>query len=170
MPMNDIYAAMITHELRNQQIFNNVIAALAEGRSPLLLTERTEHLNFLAEKFKNTVKHLVILKGKMKTRDRKEAMKSLSNIPDNEERLIIATGRYIGEGFDDARLDTLFLTMPISWHGTLQQYLGRLHRYHPNKTEIRVYDYVDVQMPMLQKMYQKRLKKYRAIGYSISSS
>jgi superfamily II DNA or RNA helicase len=170
MLMNDIYAAMITHELRNQQIFDDVVVALKEGRSPLLLTERTEHLDYLAEKLKPAVKHLVILKGKMKTRDRKEAMKILSNIPDNEERLIIATGRYIGEGFDDARLDTLFLTMPISWHGTLQQYLGRLHRYHPNKTEIRVYDYVDVQMPMLQKMYQKRLKKYRAIGYTISSS
>ncbi len=169
IPINDIYAAMTTSESRNQQIIEDVLTALKEGRSPLLLTERVEHLDSLADRLKDVVKHIIILKGKMSKRTRTEAIEKLNIIPDNEERLILATGRYIGEGFDDARLDTLFLTMPISWHGTLQQYLGRLHRYHPNKTEIRVYDYVDVQMPMLQKMYQKRLKKYRAIGYSISN-
>jgi superfamily II DNA or RNA helicase len=88
-------------------------------------------------------------------------------IPDKEERVILATGRYIGEGFDDSRLDTLFLVMPISWRGTLQQYVGRLHRLHENKQVVQVYDYVDTQVPMLMRMFQKRIKGYKAIGYRI---
>ncbi len=85
------------------------------------------------------------------------------------ERVIIATGKYIGEGFDDSRLDTLFLTMPISWKGVLQQYAGRLHRAHANKTEVVIYDYVDMNEPMLANMYRKRLKGYESMGYVISS-
>jgi superfamily II DNA or RNA helicase len=94
-------------------------------------------------------------------------MARMRAIPDNEERLILATGRYIGEGFDDARLDTLFLTLPISWRGTLQQYVGRLHRTHDNKQVVQVYDYVDEEIPLLARMYQKRQKGYKAIGYEI---
>ena len=86
--------------------------------------------------------------------------------PDDEERLVLATGRYIGEGFDDARLDTLFLAMPVSWKGTLVQYTGRLHRLHPGKTEVRIFDYVDREVPMLLRMFEKRLRGYRAIGYA----
>ena len=95
---------------------------------------------------------------------------TLAGVPDNEERVIVATGRYLGEGFDDARLDTLFLTMPISWRGTLAQYAGRLHRLHTAKTEVRIYDYADLNAPMLARMHEKRLKGYRAIGYVQSSS
>ncbi len=91
----------------------------------------------------------------------------MNSIPDGEERIILATGRYIGEGFDDSRLDTLFLVMPISWRGTLQQYVGRLHRLHENKRIVQVYDYVDTQVPMLMRMYKKRIKGYSAIGYRI---
>jgi hypothetical protein len=90
----------------------------------------------------------------------------LATIPDDEERLVLATGRYIGEGFDDARLDTLFLALPVSWKGTLIQYAGRLHRLHPEKAEVRIYDYVDRDVPMLARMFEKRLRGYRAIGYS----
>jgi superfamily II DNA or RNA helicase len=88
-------------------------------------------------------------------------------VPDSKERVIIATGRYIGEGFDDARLDTLFLAMPISWRGTLQQYVGRLHRLHDNKQVVQVYDYVDIHIPTLMRMYKKRLKGYETIGYVV---
>lgn len=94
-------------------------------------------------------------------------MERLQAIPDCEPRVILATGRYIGEGFDDARLDTLFLAMPISWRGTLQQYVGRLHRTHDNKRVVRVYDYVDGGVQMLMRMYEKRVRGYKAIGYSI---
>ena len=82
--------------------------------------------------------------------------------------MVLATGRYIGEGFDDARLDTLFLTMPVSWRGTVVQYTGRLHRLHPDKTEVRIYDYVDRRVPVLARMYKRRMSGYRAIGYERS--
>ena len=95
----------------------------------------------------------------------RKVMQHLASIPDDEERLILATGRYIGEGFDDARLDTLFLALPFSWKGMLVQYAGRLHRLHPGKEEVRVYDYVDGNVPMLAKMHEKRMKGFRAMGY-----
>ena len=90
----------------------------------------------------------------------------LASIPDTTERLVLATGRYIGEGFDDARLDTLFLAMPVSWKGTLIQYSGPLHRHHAAKTAVRIYDYVDREVPMLLRMFEKRIATYRAIGYA----
>jgi superfamily II DNA or RNA helicase len=105
----------------------------------------------------------------MSKKQRLEVAERLSKIPDDEERVILSTGRYIGEGFDDARLDTLFLAMPISWKGTLQQYVGRLHRQHHSKRVVQVYDYVDVNIPMLRRMYEKRIKGYRALGYVITS-
>ena len=105
----------------------------------------------------------------MGARQRKAVAERLAAIPDEEERVIVATGRYLGEGFDDARLDTLFLTMPISWKGTLAQYAGRLHRLHSAKKEVRIYDYADLNVLMLARMHQKRLKGYSAIGYTESS-
>ena len=90
----------------------------------------------------------------------------LGTVPDSDERLILATGRYIGEGFDDARLDTLFLTMPVSWRGTLVQYAGRLHRAHPAKTEVRIHDYHDAGVPVLVRMFQRRLARFKALGYA----
>jgi len=102
----------------------------------------------------------------MGAKQRKAIAEQLANILDREPRVLIATGRYLGEGFDDARLDTLFLALPVSWKGTLIQYTGRLHRLHPGKTEVRIYDYVDRAVPMLMKMFEKRLRGYRAIGYA----
>ena len=80
---------------------------------------------------------------------------------------MLATGRYIGEGFDDARLDTLFLTLPVSWRGTIAQYVGRLHRLHDSKREVRVYDYADLNVPMLARMFDRRCRGYEAVGYTI---
>src|SRR5438445_11942327 len=103
----------------------------------------------------------------MGKKQRRETSAALAAVPENESRVILATGSYIGEGFDDSRLDTLFLAMPISWHGTLQQYVGRLHRLHDGKKLIEVYDYVDSSIPMLARMFEKRLRGYKALGYSI---
>jgi superfamily II DNA or RNA helicase len=102
----------------------------------------------------------------MSATQRRSALHRLAEIPEAEERLIVATGRCIGEGFDDARLDTLFLALPnpISWKGTLIQYSGRLHRHHTVKREVRIHDYVDREVPMLLRMFEKRLRTYRAIG------
>ena len=108
----------------------------------------------------------VVLRGGMTTKERAKTTAELAKIRDEEERLVLATGRYIGEGFDDARLDTLFLAMPVSWRGTLAQYTGRLHRLHSGKTEVRIFDYVDREVPMLLRMFEKRLRAYRALGYA----
>jgi superfamily II DNA or RNA helicase len=101
----------------------------------------------------------------MSTRQSRAATEALATIPADEERLLLATGRYLGEGFDDARLDTLFLTMPISWRGILAQYAGRLHRLHATKHDVVIYDYVDGNEPMLAKMAVKREAGYRSLGY-----
>jgi superfamily II DNA or RNA helicase len=162
-----VYAAMMKDEQRNDLIFDDLLSALEEGCSPLFLTERTEHVDGFAERLKGFAKNVIVLKGGTGKKERKALAEQIASIPDGEERVLIATGRYIGEGFDDARLDTLFLAMPISWRGTLQQYAGRLHRLHDNKKVVRIYDYVDVNVPMLTRMYSKRLKGYKAIGYSI---
>jgi hypothetical protein len=130
-------------------IVEDVIAAAREGRSPIVLTERTEHLEYFAEKLGRVVLHAIVLRGGMTERERRGVMERLEAIPDGEERVLLATGRYIGEGFDDGRLDTLFLAMPVSWKGTLVQYAGRLHRLHPGKREVRIVDYVDGQVPVL---------------------
>jgi superfamily II DNA or RNA helicase len=112
-------------------------------------------------------KHIFVLKGGMGKKQRRQIAEAMAAVPDDESRVILATGSYIGEGLDDARLDTLFLAMPISCKGALQQYVGRLHRLHDNKRVVQVYDYVDNGVPMLARMYERRLKGYSAIGYAI---
>ncbi len=114
--------------------------------------------------------HIFILKGGMSTKQRKRLAESLAAAPCEEPRVILATGSYLGEGFDDPRLDTLLLAMPISWKGTLQQYVGRLHRLHDNKSEVHVYDYADVMVPMLARMYKKRLAGYSALGDTVAET
>jgi superfamily II DNA or RNA helicase len=168
LTIQDAYAAMVTSETRNQQIVADIIHAVREGRTPLVLTNRTDHLERLASGL-SELEHVVILKGGMGKKQRQSSLERLTSIPDGVPRVLLATGSYIGEGFDDSRLDTLFLTMPISWRGTLQQYVGRLHRIHHGKKVVRVFDYVDAQVPMLHRMYEKRLKGYRAIGYEMES-
>ncbi len=169
MTIQEIYQAMIQDQDRNDLIFDDLLSALEDGRSPLLLTERTEHLNHFATRLERFARNVIVLKGGLGKNQRQHIDEQMKSIPDEIERVILATGRYIGEGFDDARLDTLFLVMPISWRGTLQQYVGRLHRLHENKRIVQVYDYVDTQVPMLMRMFQKRIKGYKAIGYRIEA-
>lgn len=164
--IQEIYATIARDKARNELILNDVIAALEEGRSPILLTERKDHLEYFASQLERVARNLVVLQGGMGAKAHRAVLTQLATIPAGEERLVLATGRYIGEGFDDARLDTLFLAMPVSWKGTLVQYTGRLHRLHPGKTEVRLYDYVDRDVPMLLRMFEKRLRGYRAIGYA----
>jgi superfamily II DNA or RNA helicase len=168
LTIQDAYAALVTSETRNQQIVADIIQAVREGRTPLVLTNRTDHLERLASGL-SELEHVFILKGGMGKKQRQASVEKLASIPDGVPRVLLATGSYIGEGFDDSRLDTLFLTMPISWRGTLQQYVGRLHRIHHGKKVVRVFDYVDAQVPMLGRMYEKRLKGYRTIGYEMES-
>jgi superfamily II DNA or RNA helicase len=141
--IQDIYAPLSSDVLRNELIADDIVRAIGSGRSPLLLTGRTEHLQYFATRLSDALKHLFILKGGMGKKQRRRIAEAMAAVPEDQPRVILATGIYIGEGFDDARLDTLFLSMPISWQGTLQQYVGRLHRLHDNKRVVQVYDYVD---------------------------
>jgi superfamily II DNA or RNA helicase len=166
-PIQQLYAALAEDEMRNALIFDDVLKALEDKRSPLILTERKDHASHLADRLSRFARNVIVLTGGMGTRQRCAVIQQLENIAASDERVLIATGRYIGEGFDDARLDTLFLTMPISWKGTLGQYVGRLHRLHPGKREVVVYDYIDEAVPVLKRMSERRMRGYKNLGYSI---
>ena len=166
-PIHEIYELLQKHNARNQQIVSDVLKAVKEKRSPLILTERTEHLQVLFEMLENKIDNLIVLKGGLGKKQHAEIDINLQRNQEEETRVILATGRYIGEGFDDSRLDTLFLAMPISWKGTLQQYAGRLHRLHEGKEDVQIYDYVDYDSPMLKMMFSRRSKSYKAMGYEI---
>lgn len=167
--IQDIYAMLAEDGPRNQMIVEDVLAAVHSGRSPVLLTERREHLSYFAEALKGRIRNIIILAGGMGRKQRNSVMEQLRSIPDEEECLILATGRYLGEGFDDTRLDTLFLALPIAWRGTVAQYAGRLHRSYDRKNEVIIYDYVDDQVPVLAGMFGKRKKGYKAIGYVLAA-
>lgn len=160
-----LYGQLASDSDRNELIFDDILQALDAGRSPLVLTERRDHVDYFAKRLHRMARNVIVLRGGMGTKQRRAAMDQLAAIPHEEERLVLATGRFAGEGFDDARLDTLFLTMPVSWKGTLVQYAGRLHRSYRGKSEVRIFDYVDSQVPMLWRMFEKRLRGYTEMGY-----
>ena len=156
---------MVVSEMRNQMIVDDVVKSHGSGRNCLVLTERTSHLELIAGKLRERIPEVMTLRGGRGTKEIAEIFKRISDTPTDKQLTLVATGRYIGEGFDEPRLDTLFLTMPISWKGTLQQYAGRLHRLFEEKREVQIYDYVDIHVSMLEKMYHKRLNGYASIGY-----
>jgi len=168
--IQELYNALARDDARNAMISDDVLKSLEAGRSPVILTERKEHALLLAEQLSRFARNVVVLHGGLGVKARRAVAERLDAIADTEERVLIATGRYIGEGFDDARLDTLFLTMPIAWRGTLAQYAGRLHRLHPAKREVIVYDYVDDCVPVLARMGGKRIRGYESLGYSVRGS
>ena len=160
-----LYKYLSEDEIRNNLIVEDICKAVNTGRTPIILTNRTAHVSVLAEKLKATIKNVISLTGAGTTREKREAMQRLQTIPDSEQLVIVATGKYVGEGFDYPRLDTLFLALPISWKGLLTQYAGRLHREYEGKKDVRIYDYIDIHEPICDSMYKKRLKGYAAIGY-----
>ena len=167
MQFHELYEELIADEDRNRLICQEVVQAAREGRSPIVLTERNEHLDLLAARLAPEVRHLVVLRGGLSGRELTAIGATIAAIPAHEQRVLVATGRYVGEGFDDARLDTLFLTLPVSWHGTIAQYVGRLHRLYDGKRDVRVLDYADLNVPMLARMFDRRCKGYEAVGYTI---
>ena len=163
------YDQITQDDLRNSLIIEDVMNCIKDGRNCLLLSERTRHVQILADLLRAQNIPVHVLLGGQTNSQMKSQLTVLKNAPCDIPLVICATGKFIGEGFDDSRLDTLFLTMPISWHGTLAQYVGRLHRLHEGKHEVRVYDYIDNHAVMLEKMYRKRLKGYAGIGYSVAA-
>ena len=165
--IQELYAAIVKNENRNASLVEDAVWLVYEGRSPILLTERKEHAAQLAALLQKKIRNVFLLVGSDKPKEKREKLAALQEIPASEEVVVVATGKYIGEGFDAPRLDTLLLAMPISWRGTLAQYAGRLHRNYEGKHEVRIYDYVDVHIPMLERMYHKRLKGYAELGYQV---
>ena len=146
---------------------DDVVDAVRAGRSPLVLTERNEHMDRLEQMLAPKVSHLIVLRAGIGKKQRQVVVERLAAIPRDEARVLLATGKYVGEGFDDARLDTLFLTLPVSWRGTVAQYAGRLHRLYDGKREVRIYDYADLDVRMLARMFDRRCRGYEAIGYTL---
>lgn len=156
------------NESRNKLILDDVAANLAEGRTPIILTARTAHVDILTEQCRKICPNVIRLVGNDSAKAKREVMSRLNDIPANELLIIVATGKYVGEGFDLPRLDTLMLALPVSWKGLIAQYTGRLHRNYPGKNETRIYDYIDLRVPVCDSMYRKRLQGYKAVGYSIA--
>lgn len=163
--IQSLYTDIMENEFRNRQIVDDVLKNHDQGRNCLVLTLRTAHVEKLSKTLNEHIPNVISLTGGMGKKETRKAFNRIAEIPENKPFVLVATGHFIGEGFDEPRLDTLFLAMPISWKGTLQQYAGRLHRLYATKKEVRIYDYVDIQIPMLEKMYQKRLNGYASMGY-----
>ena len=156
-------------ELRNTLIIEDVLNAVTAGRTPIILTGRTSHVKLLSGMLKPHIANVIQLTGEGTAKSKREVLQGLHDIPQNSPLVIVATGKYVGEGFDYPRLDTLFLALPISWKGLVAQYAGRLHRENEGKADVRIYDYIDIHEPVCESMYRKRLKGYSAIGYRVLS-
>ncbi len=151
---------------RNELIVQDVVSELNEGRTPIILTKRKDHISILAEMLAPYCRNVVQLIGTASAKEKRLAMDRLKSIPETEPLIVIATGKYVGEGFNYPRLDTLFIALPVAYPNIVQQYTGRLHRDFEGKTEVRVYDYIDIHVPVIANMYGKRLKCYAPIGYA----
>lgn len=159
-------AELANDRARNDMIVADVVAALQDGRSPLILTKLREHVDTLKDMLGSHCPNIICLTGTAPAKEKRLAMERLRAIGNDEPLIVIATGRYVGEGFDCPRLDTLFIALPVSYSNIVQQYTGRLHRDYEGKEEVRVYDYIDVHVPVLARMYSRRLKSYAPIGYT----
>ena len=160
-----MYQSLSEDPVRNDLIVKDICKVVDSGRTPIILTNRTSHVTLLAEKLKTTIPNVITLTGSGSTKDKREALQRLQTISPSEPLVIVATGKYVGEGFDYPRLDTLFLALPISWKGLVAQYAGRLHRENEGKKDVRIYDYIDIHESVCDSMYRKRLKGYASIGY-----
>jgi superfamily II DNA or RNA helicase len=176
LPIQTVFQALAQDQARTELLVNHAIAQFGHGRKVLLLTERTDHLLALQAMIQAKLQGppqiavepaFFILHGRLKKSERHAIMERLQSLPPDQPRILLATGKLIGEGFDHAPLDTLILGMPISWKGTLQQYVGRLHREHAGKTDIVVIDFIDRSHPSLSRMWNKRLAGYKALGYQV---
>lgn len=158
---------LIQDTLRNGLIVQDARNLLAQGRTPLLLTERLDHAKILAAALRSFCPHVFLLSGRGTAKEKRALLDELAAVSAGDPLAVVAIGKYAGEGFDLPRLDALLLTMPVVWKGTLTQYTGRLHRAAPGKWEVLLYDYVDVRVPMLEQQYRRRLRSYAALAYTV---
>jgi len=165
--IQDVFRHLANDRSRTAAIAAEVRKALDRGRKVLVLTERTGHLEAIQVALGAEAPSPFVLHGRMSRKQRATLIEELDALPPDAPRIVLATGKLVGEGFDHPPLDTLVLAMPVSWKGTLQQYAGRLHREHANKASVRIIDFVDNGHPALLRMWDKRQRGYRAMGYSI---
>ena len=165
--INEAYKMVRESDIRNNQIIYDVEDCLAKGRTPLVLTKFKEHAAYLYDKLYGSADHIFLLQGGKSAKERDLIRKQMKEVPENETIVLVAIGQYIGEGFNYPRLDTMMLTTPIAWHGNVEQYAGRLHRDFEGKQDVIIYDYVDSHIRVLERMYHKRLRAYKKIGYEI---
>lgn len=167
--IQDVFRHLANDQTRTAAIAAAVRDAFAQGRKVLVLTERTDHLDAIEVALNGMDPATFVLHGRMSRRQRASLVADLDALPPDAPRVLLATGKLVGEGFDHPPLDTLVLAMPVSWKGTLQQYAGRLHREHASKTGVRIIDFVDTGHPALLRMWDKRQRGYRAMGYRIEA-
>jgi superfamily II DNA or RNA helicase len=168
--IQDVFRHLANDVDRTEKIVAETLNAFNLGRKVLVLTERTEHLDVISNALAERVAAYFVLHGRMSKKQRATTISELEALPPDEPRILLATGKLVGEGFDHPPLDTLVLAMPVSWKGTLQQYAGRLHREHASKTDVKIIDVVDSGHPALLRMWDKRLRGYRAMGYRIAQT
>lgn len=166
--IQEIFRTLADDQERTAAIANETRRAVEDGRKVLVLTERTDHLDSIKRSMEEHNLDPFVLHGRMSKKQRGNLIAQLDALPPDSPRILLATGRLVGEGFDHPPLDTLVLAMPVSWKGTLQQYAGRLHREHADKTDVRIIDFVDTSHPALLRMWEKRQRGYRAMGYRIA--
>ena len=165
--IQDVFRHLAVDPDRTVAIASEIENAYKQGRKVLVLTERIEHLEAIKAALGNKVAALTVLHGWLTKKLRASLIAALEALPPDAPRVLLATGKLVGEGFDHPPLDTLVLAMPVSWKGTLQQYAGRLHREHATKTDVRIIDFVDTGHPALLRMWDKRQRGYRAMGYRV---
>ena len=165
--IQDVFTDLSLSLNRNKQIIQDIIKEVSNGRNVIVLTDRKEHVERLVQDIRPIFSDVISLTGAGTAKQKRDRLELIKQYPDNRPILIVATGKYVGEGFDVPRLDTLFLVMPFSWKGTLAQYAGRLHRIYNGKNDVQIFDYVDIHVPVLERMYGKRLKGYKDLGYHV---
>ena len=163
---NQILDLLCAHAARNELIVNDALEAASNGRHPLVLSKRKKHAEELCRLLQNRGHEPILLTGEINAKERKAILDTLPGF-EHEHRIIVATESLLGEGFDLSYLDTLLIATPISWDGSITQQAGRLHRSHEGKRQVEIFDYVDLSIPMLARMYQKRLKTYAKLGYEV---
>lgn len=168
--IQDVFKTLADDTGRTALIVSDVRSAYDQGRKVLVLTQRTEHVDVLEHALVGHVENLYTLHGRMPKKQRLARLSELESLPEDAPRVLLATGKLIGEGFDHPALDTLVLAMPISWRGILQQYTGRLHRAHTAKTDVQVIDFVDEGNVALMRMWEKRKMGYRTMGYRMTDT
>lgn len=167
--IQDVFRHLAMDATRTEAVAAAVRNAFDQGRKVLLLTERTEHLDAIKDALADLLPPPFVLHGRLSKKKRAALVTELDALAPDAPRVLLATGKLVGEGFDHPPLDTLVLSMPVSWKGTLQQYAGRLHREHATKTKVQIIDFVDTGHPVLLRMWEKRQRGYRAMGYQVVS-